>query len=254
MEPIDFAPDRFGGVVTDADNLPSDLREFEERLRYSLDLWTSRGFKAVWMSIPNERVALVPAAVMAGFSYHHAAGSRLLLTRRLIDSAFIPPYATHYIGVGGVVVNDDAELLVVSERYRRGSGPAYKLPGGALQPGEHIEHAALREVLEETGVSTRFESLVCFRHWHGYRYGKSDIYFVCRLSPLTREISMQTEEISECLWMPVDDYLGSDTVSDFNKRIVSAALNSPGVVTATVDGYGAPETHEFFMPEMSGST
>ncbi len=106
MEPIDFAPDRFGGVVTDADNLPSDLREFEERLRYSLDLWTSRGFKAVWMSIPNERVALVPAAVMAGFSYHHAAGSRLLLTRRLIDSAFIPPYATHYIGVGGVVVND----------------------------------------------------------------------------------------------------------------------------------------------------
>ena len=254
MEPIEFAPDRFGGVVTEADGLPHDPGEFEERLRYSLELWTSQGYRAVWMTIPNERVALVPSAVTAGFSYHHAADSRLLLTRRLVDGAFIPPYATHYVGVGGVVVNDNDELLVVSERYRRGSGPAYKLPGGALHPGEHIEHAALREVLEETGIRTRFESLVCFRHWHGYRYGKSDIYFVCRLSPLTLEIDMQTEEIAECLWMPVADYLGSETVSDFNKRIVSAALGSPGVVTTTVDGYGTPDTHEFFLPKMRGST
>ena len=66
----------------------------------------------------------------------------------------------------------------------------------------------VREVLEETGVRTRFEAVVCLRHWHGYRYGKSDIYFVCRLSPLSREITMQEEELEAALWMPVDEYLG----------------------------------------------
>ena len=250
MDLIDAEPDRFGGLVTNSEALPNDPDVFEQQLSHSIDAWTADGFKAVWLEIPNEKVALVPVAVNNGFSYHHAVDSRVLLTRPLVDGAYIPPYATHYIGVGGVVLNDANELLVVSERYRsRGRGPAYKLPGGALQPGEHVVEAVVREVLEETGVRTRFESLACFRHWHGYRFGKSDIYFVCRLSPLSLEITAQAEEIEECLWMPVDQYLGSEGVSNFNKRIVRAALESPGMVTTTVDGYGTPETHEFFMPD-----
>jgi len=248
MDLIDAQPDRFGGVITNSEALTNDPETFKHQLQQSLDTWAAEGFKAVWLEIPNEKVALVPVAVENGFSYHHAADSRVLLTRPLVDGAYIPPYATHYIGVGGVVLNDAEELLVVSERYRRGTGPSYKLPGGALLPGEHIVDAALREVLEETGVETRFESLACFRHWHGYRYGKSDIYFVCRLSPLSLQITPQAEEIAECLWMPVGQYLDSETVSEFNKRIVRAALENPGVVTTTVDGYGTPETHEFFMP------
>ena len=73
--------------------------------------------------------------------------------------------------------------------------PAYKLPGGALHQGEHLLDGVMREVYEETGVRAKFESLVCLRHWHGYRYGKSDIYFICRLSPLSEEINMQAEEM-----------------------------------------------------------
>ena len=108
--------------------------------------------------------------------------------------------------------------------------------------------AVVREVLEETGVQTRFDALVCFRHWHGYRYGKSDIYFVCRLSPLSREITMQAEEIEECIWMPSEQFLASEDVSTFNKSIVRAALESPGIVSAWIEGVGDPETREFFMP------
>jgi 8-oxo-dGTP pyrophosphatase MutT (NUDIX family) len=146
------------------------------------------------------------------------------------------------------VLNDRQELLVVCERHRRTSKPYYKLPGGALQPGEHLVDAVLREVLEETGVHARFEALVCLRHWHGYRYGKSDIYFVCRLSPLSQDLTMQAEEIEECLWMPVAEYFDSDLVSPFNKRIVHAALNSHGVSPEWIDGYADPARYEFFMP------
>jgi hypothetical protein len=66
--------------------------------------------------------------------------------------------------------------------------------------------------------------------------GKSLIYFVCRLWPLSEEVAVQSEEIEECLWMPVEDYLGSDLVSVYNKYIVQAALASPGVAPSDVDG------------------
>jgi 8-oxo-dGTP pyrophosphatase MutT (NUDIX family) len=167
-----------------------------------------------------------------------------------VENAFIPPYSTHYIGAGGVVLNQSRELLVVSEKYRARRGPAYKLPGGALHPGEHLADAVIREVLEETGVHTCFEALVCFRHWHGYRYGKSDIYFVCRLRPLSHAISMQVDEIAECLWMPVDAFLTDTGVSTFNQEIVRAALQSPGLLPSRIAGFDDQDKREFFMPRL----
>ncbi|MBV9359286.1 MAG: NUDIX domain-containing protein [Chloroflexi bacterium] len=248
MAVLTAAPNQFGGIVVAPDELPQDADEFRQRLEESLGTWEEAGYKLVWLEVPVRRARLIPIAVEAGFGFHHSDEGYLLLTRRLMPDAFIPLHATHYIGVGGVVVNDRQELLVVSERYRRDNRPYYKLPGGQLQPGEHLVGAVLREVLEETGVRARFESLICFRHWHGYRYGKSDIYFVCRLAPLSQDLQMQAEELDECLWMPVQDYLSSNLVSPFNKRIVRAALSSPGVVPVEVEGYGDAERYEIFMP------
>ena len=249
MQEIPSTTNPFGGVIPDPEGLAPDPDDFSAQLSHSMAAWEGDGHKVVWLEIPISKAALVPTAVNAGFSFHHAEPGYALLTRPLVDGAYVPPYATHYVGVGGVVLNEDRELLVVSERYRRrGRGPAYKLPGGALHPGEHLVDGVIREVLEETGVRTRFETLVCFRHWHGYRFGRSDIYFTCRLSPLTREIAMQTEEIEECLWMPVDQYLAADDVSAFNKGIVRAALESPGIAPVAMEGYEDRARYECFMP------
>ena len=118
----------------------------------------------------------------------------------------------------------------------------------ALHEGEHLAEGVVREVLEETGVHARFDALVCFRHWHGYRYGKSDIYFVCRLSPLSKEITIQEEEIAECLWMPVEAYLEAEGVSLFNKCIVQTSMRNAGIAPCEVEGYAELERYEFFMP------
>jgi len=249
-EILAFAPNQFGGVVIEPAGLPAEAEAFRRLLQRSLDAWRSQGSKVAWLELPIERAALVPVAVEAGFTYHHCEPHYLMLTCRLVEGAFVPAHATHYIGVGGVVLNQRRELLVVCERHRRTQQPYYKLPGGAILAGEHLVDGVIREVLEETGVRTQFEGLVCFRHWHGYRYGKSDIYFVCRLSPLSEELTMQEEEIEELLWMPVEDYLASDLVSAFNKRIVRAALNSPGVRTEWIEGYGDPSKYEFFLPPL----
>lgn len=47
---------------------------------------------------------------------------------------------------GGLVQNEKGELLMI---FRRGK---WDLPKGKLDPGETIEHCALREVKEETGL------------------------------------------------------------------------------------------------------
>jgi 8-oxo-dGTP diphosphatase len=56
--------------------------------------------------------------------------------------------------VGAVVVNRDGRVLLV-RRGRPPSAGAWTLPGGRVEPGESLEQAVLREVLEETAVRTR---------------------------------------------------------------------------------------------------
>lgn len=239
----------FGGMVVVPTALPPDPIEFANRLDRSLKEWRNEGLKAVWLEVPIAHSALIPVAVNHGFTFHHSGDDYLMLTYALEDGAYLPPFATHYIGIGGVVLTPEREVLVVREKYGFGDRPpTLKLPGGALQAGEHLVEAVEREVLEETGVRATFEMMACFRHWHGYRYGKSDIYFVGRLRPLTKEITMQTEEIQECLWLPVNDFLEDEEISNFNKQIVRAAMETEGVVQSFIEGFGGPDTREYFMP------
>ena len=249
MRVLEHETNRFGGVEIAAEALPDDSDRFTEQLDRSLEAWRDEGHSLVWLQVPIVKAGLIPIAVDTGFTFHHSGDDYLMLVLRLQDGAFVPNYATHYIGVGGAVINDRDELLVVCEKHRRSSRPYYKLPGGALHPEEHVHDGVIREVLEETGVRTRFEALACFRHWHGYRYGKSDIYFICRLKPINEDITPDPDEIEECLWMPVKEYFESDLVGDFNKKIVRAAMQGSTMVTSTVEGYSRPDTHEIFMPQ-----
>ncbi|MFW5745120.1 MAG: NUDIX domain-containing protein, partial [Spirochaetota bacterium] len=253
----------FGGRIVDPAALPADPVAFEADLADSLTAWRSERIRVVWLQIPIERSELVPVAVAAGFVYHHATERTLQLTASIEPESYVPPFATHYIGAGGVVLDEERNLLVIQERHHRRKH--YKLPGGALHPGEHIVDAVVREVEEETGIRTEFVSLVCFRHWHGYRHGKSDIYFVTRLRPLMHEIELDPAEIAECFWMPVDDYLAHPDTHAFNRRIVQAALDleaagsglpvggetadavgCPVLRPESIPDYGTPQTHELF--------
>ena len=62
------------------------------------------------------------------------------------------------VGVAAVVIEDDRVVLV-----RRGRPPAYgewSLPGGAVEPGETLEEAVVREVKEEIGREVEVMELV----------------------------------------------------------------------------------------------
>ena len=72
----------------------------------------------------------------------------------------IPAFATHKVGVAGMVIRPPGEVLVVREARgvdgrRTGFGRGWKLPGGLSDLGEDLGVTAEREVFEETGIRAK---------------------------------------------------------------------------------------------------
>ncbi len=253
MNDFTFTLNRYGGVIIDSSSLPQQNGRLLPQLTQALTKWQNAGYVTVWLSIPERQSDLISTAIQLGFAFHHVNKNKLMLVLRLQPDAIIPDNASHYLGSGGVVINEQNELLVIRERvYESAKMGRYKLPGGFIETGEHLVTGIEREVLEETGIEAQFEKLVCFRHWHVDRFGSSDIYAVCRLRPLTHTIKLQEAEIAEGCWMPVDTFLNHADVGPFNKGVVKLALASGGLEPGWIGNYNTdPEVqrkYELFVP------
>ena len=156
-------------------------------------------------------IASEAARLQTPYHIHHARGDtiRMLLWMDDNEPCRVPPYNTHQVAVGGLVITDDKKVLAIKEKQAVVSG--FKLPGGRADPGEHFGEAVVREVFEETGVRCRFHSLVALRHMHGFRHGQSDLYFICRCVPETLDIVMCERELGAACWMSLEDYI-ADTM------------------------------------------
>ncbi len=250
MSNLHATKNRFGGMYIHADGLPDTPETFASMLTKALDTWKTDEIKVAWLEIPGDKSDLIPAAIARGFQFHHCEGNHLIMIMRLIENAFIFPDASHYAAAGAVVLTEENDLLVVKERYRNlDRRDFYKLPGGLLNEGEHIAAAAVREVREETGIDTEFEALTCFRHIHHLNFGKSNLYFICRLKPVTFEITIDEHEIEEALWMPVQKFLAHENVHAFNKQIVETSLTHATLQPVILPGdHRHPSESEIFLP------
>jgi ADP-ribose pyrophosphatase YjhB (NUDIX family) len=71
-----------------------------------------------------------------------------------------PPQAEPEVVVGGVVLDARGRVLLV-RRGRPPSAGSWSLPGGHVEPGESLDVAIVREVLEETAVRARVVCALC---------------------------------------------------------------------------------------------
>ncbi|XP_037493874.1 nudix hydrolase 7-like [Jatropha curcas] len=175
-------------------------------LRASLSQWKQQGKRGVWIKLSIQLANLVYPVVQ----YHHAEP-------RLLDvgcdglpntADTLPVNATHRVGIGAFVVNDNREVLVVQEKGGAFKDTGlWKLPTGVVNEGEDICKAAVREVKEETGIDAEFVEILAFRQSHQSFSSKSDLFFVCLLRPISFAIQKQDSEVAAAQWMPIKDYV-----------------------------------------------
>jgi 8-oxo-dGTP pyrophosphatase MutT (NUDIX family) len=106
--------------------------------------------------------------------------------------ARVTKYYTHFmmtpiIAAGGIVVNPNKEMLWI---FRRGF---WDLPKGKLDLNETIEACALREVMEETGISNLVLGGLILTTTHRYH----DIYFNSEVEKTTYWYKMSIDQLQE---------------------------------------------------------
>ncbi|XP_028112384.1 nudix hydrolase 8-like [Camellia sinensis] len=209
MGVLDAFDDEYGGVIVNPERLPPHPKVFASRLHLSLSHWKTKGKKGVWLKLPLERSELVPLAVDEGFKYHHAERGYVMLTYWIPEGlSMLPANASHQVGVGGFVINDKYEVLVVQEKHcSLALAGLWKIPTGFILESEEIFTGAVREVKEETGIDTEFVEVIAFRHAHNVAFEKSDLFFICMLRPLSAQIIIDDLEVQAAKWMPLVEFV-----------------------------------------------
>ena len=129
-------------------------------------------------------------------------------------------------GATAVVLRGDEVLLV-----RRSDNGQWSPVTGIVDPGEHPARAAVREVMEETGVTCDVDALVWVNvteprvHPNGDLAQYLDHTFRCRY--VEGQAHVADDESSDVAWFPIDGL--PEMPADLRERI-SVAVDHAGAV------------------------
>lgn len=215
--------DRYKGVVIEDMGLLADTEaEFESQLAMSLDKWKSEGARSIQIFFRPPKCHLMNTASSHGFYFHHAhQKANYVLMCLWLDASTpdrLPAYADHFVGVGGIMLNNQGEVLMIQER--RSVKKLWKFPGGFVEQGETVKQGVEREVAEETGIKGQFEGILAMREQLDYKYGAADFYIVCILkapeNAKDQEVDIQdTQEVSTAKWIPLSKITTNEDGSEY---------------------------------------
>ncbi|XP_071689752.1 nudix hydrolase 2-like [Rutidosis leptorrhynchoides] len=220
--------DEHEGVIVEMSKEPIDPVMFTSSLKASMLHWKQQGKRGIWIKLPIEVANLIEPVVKEGFEFHHAEPKYLMLVKWVQDTInTLPANASHRVGIGAFVTNENGEVLVVQEKSGKFQGTGiWKFPTGVVDEGEDICDAAVREVKEETGIDTKFVEILAFRQSHKSFFDKSDLFFMCMLQPLSFNIQKQEREIEAAQWMAFEEYAAQSFVQkhDLLKYMVKICI------------------------------
>lgn len=104
-----------------------------------------------------------------------------------------------WLAVSGLVIDEEGRWLVVKKKYGGLQG-LWSLPAGFVAPGETVDEAIKREILEETGISVEVSGLI------GLRTGVlqsnvSDNMIIFACKPKNNTITIQEKELEDVRWL-----------------------------------------------------
>lgn len=151
-----------------------------------------------------------------------------------------PPQGTasEYRPAVGIILLNSARLVWVGRRFGL-TAEAWQMPQGGIDAGETAEAAALRELAEETGVTSDLAEIIAVsRGWHQYdvppemtklawggRYkGQRQKWYVMRFHGHDSAIDIATAEpeFSEWRWSPAADL--TRHIVDFKRPLYAALI------------------------------
>ena len=146
------------------------------------------------------------------------------------------------ISAGGFVIGTregTPQVALIARRDRR-DRLVWSLPKGHIEPGETPEEAAVREVLEETGIrGSIVASLGTIDFWFmsdDRRIHKTVHHFL--LTALDGELSDADPEVAEVAWVPLDDVAERLAHAD-ERQLVDLARQALAEGVAVNGGAGA---------------
>jgi len=138
-----------------------------------------------------------------------------------------------HVTASGLVIKDAEVALIYHNKLQK-----YIQPGGHVEGDGSLHDAALREVVEETGMN------VVLHPWHikhefipinidvhkiPYNERKQEIEhyhydFTYIFTPINSELSLQLEEVSDLKWVPVTNDFGERLLDVATKKIMDFGL------------------------------
>lgn len=154
-------------------------------------------------------------------------------------------FPTHIVAVGGLVRRDDGQVLIC--KSKRGH---WEFPGGQVEIGENLEEALVREIKEETGITSKVVNLVgIYSNTKSYTNDrgvfiptKLILDFICDYLSGIPTDSNETESVT---WASVSRALELITHQSYRKRLENM-LARDGTIK-----YRAYESYPSFVQTLS---
>ncbi|MCM3439241.1 NUDIX hydrolase [Metabacillus halosaccharovorans] len=106
------------------------------------------------------------------------------------------------VDVTYVLLFDEQEKNVLMVKNKGDHFSYYTLPGGAVEPEETLEDAAIREVKEETGLDVEIDGVFSVSEAFFEERGHHAIFFTFRGKIIGGDINiLMPDEIEEITWM-----------------------------------------------------
>ncbi|WP_059170400.1 NUDIX hydrolase [Bacillus sp. FJAT-27445] len=122
--------------------------------------------------------------------------------------------------VYGLIVNEENRVLMV-----KNEGAGWTLPGGAVEKGETLTTALIREVMEETGLVVEAGRLLAVNEAFRPDRGSHVLFFTFQVKVTGGKVSiLHPDEIEELKWV---DMITADSLMPYHVGGVEKLLATP---------------------------